>query len=905
MANNDRIKVVGYAQRVFYNDGIEYRNFSDDLVGNQQTEGDDGQTSLFTFGNFVTTTNFEGRATRFYSTAKYSKFYCLENLNLSLERANSLLDNNVNVTLNMDGSELCSFAYFGSATEFVRVSLEDIITNWPASLYMRPFRDTDIFTISGYTVIDYTYDTNFDISRFKVDTNFINNKFNINYQTNGTIANTFNEGNDLRNLMVNYASYVIFINNEEYPIINFTGSTNIKNDYIHFEVNGNPFNTGNSVSLLAEYHVKPKKELEEEFFNSLDEYQSNLLNRLTVPKYKSTYSYKSESDTGVFINRKKELVWPVSDGYNIDYDTTQYINFVSDLVEISDSKDLTSSDLISRFLVSESISDFDTVPRCDGGFEETSGEKINKTLRIYGREFDQIKKYIDGISFANVVTYNKKNNTPDQLVKYLGRVLGWELVSSVLDNDLISSYLNVGESTYSGQSRGLSPAEADVELWRRLILNSAWIWKSKGTRKAVEFFFKLIGAPDGLINFDEHVYVVKEPIDMDLFYAVLENNNLEDDLNLYNVDPDGYPKFFRDNSQMYFQKGGLWYRETAGPNATQYILQGNNPHVGPYDGGREYIYQLENIIPNFSAFTLTSTTITTGTTQLFTNYNGGVMNQYTGNTYVDVQNQDGVDLSDVVVLDTRIITDPCPTAELTDCGCDVPEDDESLIIDVVNNCETSLSPLTCEEKFDGYNFVDSLNLYTWSYIVFNQNDTVYPKSKNSHFVSQECCKQLVNGVPYYSENYNLLSSNETNNGTLIDWDLDNCGYVCCGQLSEEEALNAYKNSIGCGCRVTCQWILASTNDSGMYNDGNGNVYLKFIDPAGNFRVVSKTDSCFCPSRYTTPSVITDPYTGEVGYACRLNNSDAVNDNTINAINDALYQFFVDKATGVIGCYEDI
>ena len=28
----DKIKVAGYAQRVFYNNGIEYRNFSDNLV---------------------------------------------------------------------------------------------------------------------------------------------------------------------------------------------------------------------------------------------------------------------------------------------------------------------------------------------------------------------------------------------------------------------------------------------------------------------------------------------------------------------------------------------------------------------------------------------------------------------------------------------------------------------------------------------------------------------------------------------------------------------------------------------------------------------------------------------------------------------------------------------------------
>ena len=45
---SDKIKVVGYAQRVFFDNGIEYRNFTDDLVGNQLTENSDGESSILT-----------------------------------------------------------------------------------------------------------------------------------------------------------------------------------------------------------------------------------------------------------------------------------------------------------------------------------------------------------------------------------------------------------------------------------------------------------------------------------------------------------------------------------------------------------------------------------------------------------------------------------------------------------------------------------------------------------------------------------------------------------------------------------------------------------------------------------------------------------------------------------------
>lgn len=110
---SNKVKVVGYAQRVFYNDNIEYRNFSDDLVGNQLTENSDGESSIFTFGNFVTTTNYSGRTSRIFSRSKFSQFYTLENYNLTTSENKTLLENNVNVFLNLDNSQLSNFAYFG------------------------------------------------------------------------------------------------------------------------------------------------------------------------------------------------------------------------------------------------------------------------------------------------------------------------------------------------------------------------------------------------------------------------------------------------------------------------------------------------------------------------------------------------------------------------------------------------------------------------------------------------------------------------------------------------------------------------------------------------------------------------------------------------------------------------
>ena len=376
--SNDRIKVVGYAQRVFYDNGIEYRNFSDDLVGNQATSDIDSTDSVFTFGNFVTTVNTDGRASRLYSSKKFTNFYTLDSIDLNSNSVNILLNNNVKTTLNLDGSDLCGFAYFGSATEYIRVSLEKIISNWPASLYLDPLREGDFETVTGNTFDNYIYDNITDSASFRVDTNFINNNYDINYKSNGSILNTFNEGNSLRNLAASYESYVILINSKEYEVIGFTGSTNNTNDYIYFEVIGDPF-SGLTASM-KKYHIKPKELLEEEYFNSLNEFENNLLNRLTSPKYTSNYKYKFEADNGNIINSTKTLTWPVSDGYNLDFNTPQYTNYVTDLLEVTQGKDETQSNLIIRFLTSDSITDFDTIPTCDGGFIENDGVVVVQLL---------------------------------------------------------------------------------------------------------------------------------------------------------------------------------------------------------------------------------------------------------------------------------------------------------------------------------------------------------------------------------------------------------------------------------------------------------------------------------------------------------------------------------------------
>ncbi len=879
--SNKKIKVTGYAQRVFFGNGIEYRNFSPDLVGFQLTE--DGGTPLFTMGNFVITTNMDPKVTKTFITPNYSNFVSLDDLNLDSDQARFLLSNNAGVFLNLDKTDINYYALFGSLTEFVRVSLENIITYWPASLFMTPVTQSETGTnIQGYTFQDYVYDFMTDSATFKINTTFVKNNFNISYLKNAaTIISSI--PNEIRNLTINYIDYAVLMNNIEYPVIGYTGSTYTTNDYIYLRIKGNPFS--GLTNDYSQYHIKPNKTIEDSFFNSLSEFEAYLLNRLVTPKYTSTFNFQIKADTGIILHTSKSITWPTTDGYNIDFDSDSYVEYASQLLDMSHQNDLVSSDLMYRFLVSTSITEFDTQPLHLASLDQdTSGQKITKSLRIYGRAFDEINNFIEGIAFANVVSYNKLNNTPDLYLKNLARVLGWELVSSVVENNLLSNYVTAAASTYSGQTVGLTPLQADIELWRRLILNSPWIWKSKGARKSVEFILKFIGIPDGLVSFNEYVYKADGPINIDLFREVLALNELEDDLILYPIDEDGYPSPLPDTANMYFQNNGLWYRETGGSGSTIDILSGNNPHVGPYDGGFKYIKQFTELIPNFSAVTVTGETISVVDINLFENYNLGEITNYSGETFVDSNYEDGVSLEDCYIVTTSIIPDPVPISQINECGCSKTNFDDALSICL----ETTINANTTCPPMLGLPLVSEFGWLTYDYYTFDMSGQMIYNDGNpvvytTNLTSRACCKQTN------SSNIPMLY-NETNGIEVL-----NTGYICCVAGKD------------CGCNGACNWLAKSVTYLPIYPSGTTGSqapYLEFIRPDGSYAVVTPDGSnCITTGlsyEYMTkaPNII-DPNSNEIGVGCKLTTI-GIQD-LLLGVNSFIYNYYRVKYEGLYPC----
>jgi len=651
-------------------------NFDPYLVGLQFTS--DGGTPLFTVGNFQITTNLTPPPKRNFQLGSFSEPLTIENLGSTLPEATQLVNDNLSIYLNLNSENLLNYTLFGSFVKFIDNTLNNIILNWPGSIYVF----YSYGSVTGNTVQNYTYNSLSDTSTFTVSTNFFYNNYGINYTESATLFTNTSIPNSIKNISLFYNQYEIYVNGVGYPIIGFTPSATLTNGTCSFVVQGDPFN-GATFSSQS-YHIKPIDVYVERFFSNLDDFSRFLLNRNTTPLYTCNIYYEIETEDFLKLQRVERFTWPVTDGYNIDRNTGDFLIYKQKLTTIAQNYDETRTDLMRRTLVTESISYFELNPKSSPYYPLNTTEKIDQLLTIYGREFDEVKKYIDGISSANVVSYNKEGNTPDALVKDLAYYLGWDLLSPMDENQLLSNFTPT-LSTYSGMSVGYTPAEAEVEFWRRLVLNSAFLWKSKGTRKPIEFLFEFINTPPALINFNEHIYQAKNKLDINKFKQILQYLYNDSSIEPYNIDSDGYPKVPVDTLNMYFQKGGGWYRETAGQNAQIDYYEGNNPHIGPYDMGQEYIDRFRCLLQGFSGQTVKITDEYIQFTNLFANYFKGSVNGYTGPVYAEVVNTNNRP-TDCIIISGSVVNNPSTEPEYSVCGCIIPSAiTQAIVISVKRN----------------------------------------------------------------------------------------------------------------------------------------------------------------------------------------------------------------------------
>ena len=496
---------------------------------------------IFSFGSFNITSNFSGRKHIDYTNtlSSFVRAVTLDTMGVTDIQSEVIHQYSTSVVLNLDKSDLNTFIRYGSAYEFLRICVEDIISNYPCSLFM----SSQVSRNNNVTYFDYFYDIVTNTSTFSIPINCIVNTFGMVYNYGNLSAP---DEKDLKNLNLSYDKYIIWTplnpTGNTCSVIGYTGNTSGR-QYLTIKANGNPFQMiSGYTSSPVDFHIKPNSFIFEEFRALLNQYEKYIVStRIGTDGFQFTIKDPTLLDDGNIIYSDTKLLWATSDKYNIDIKTPIYQKFLEIILTIGAKYDKVKTDLIARFLTPASIKSYDL----------TEEGKMTKLLRIYGREFDQIREFIDSLVYINKVTYDKINNIPDQLVKNLSRTFGWDYFSLVNEKELVSGFLTVDDDERN-LHLDLLPAEIDVELWRRILMNTNYFWKSKGTRESIKSMFLLIGIPEAFINITEYVYTVDgkiNPNTVPLSITDFPSNSLPYDNN-------GYPVAPLEINDFYFQMSG-------------------------------------------------------------------------------------------------------------------------------------------------------------------------------------------------------------------------------------------------------------------------------------------------------------------------------------------------------------
>lgn len=189
------------------------------------------------------------------------------------------------------------------------------------------------------------------------------------------------------------------------------------------------------VSERSDFIIQPKKEVIDEYFESLSGFEKRLLNLDSNPVYRNTFQVPYEDGSGFVRMRNEEYTWP-SVGYCIDITSTTYSTFIGSLVEAATRYDEYWCDNIYRNMTHESIKNFDwTFSRHYNEGEEVEniigGEQMARILRLYGRFFDDLRQYINGISNSATISYDGYNNTTTAEISDKCELHGFEMYSTI------------------------------------------------------------------------------------------------------------------------------------------------------------------------------------------------------------------------------------------------------------------------------------------------------------------------------------------------------------------------------------------------------------------------------------------------------------------------------------------
>ncbi len=457
--------------------------------------------AIFSFGDYTIEKNYSPDVmTSDTQNSQFGTFDNLETLN-AVNFSNNISSTSVQQNeLNLPSKNPKSYSYFSSFYTNIAASINNIISKFPYAILSQNNGNINIYDYNEqYNAITFEKS-----SSFKIPFSGLTNQ--------GGIALASANTEDNFSLPYDYKDFCIQISGG-------TDILNIKNyifsgTYLYFEVVGYLQKDNTGSTYTDSIYIRPTKGRVYDYNNSITTLERQLLNDgvFLIP----------DIDTPQDDFLEQRFIWPRTiDGFSPDSYGSAFESYKDNLLMAAEKVDDEKTNIFIRTVIPENYLELD------------SQRQIYRTIvQTYSYEFDKLKNYIDAIAYAHSIEYNGEETVPKKFLTKLSGLLGWKLSDGFGDLDLfdyLTTDLDEQENSFS---------YFNMEVWRRILINLVWLYKKKGTRDAIMFIFKLIGAPDCLINFNEFVYDI-----------VQTTSNITN-----KVDVDGYINY--SSSQYAFQEGG-------------------------------------------------------------------------------------------------------------------------------------------------------------------------------------------------------------------------------------------------------------------------------------------------------------------------------------------------------------
>jgi hypothetical protein len=426
------------------------------------------------------------------------------------------VSNETKIVLKPNYNSLKDFAYYGSAVELIKATINDVIQNYPGGIYYYGENAPEIY-VDGQLYY------------------LVSNEFEIDCWTGGGNIASGTIKNPMRILAASFSNYTVAATGKDCILPIFKSESTCPETIIgtvdfgagefkvYMDGEGkkylivSPDKDGNPPPYGA--IIVPKQEFVDEFWSNIDDFAQVLLNRNTTPLYKATFETPFFTEDG-FYYQNKTYIWPtigetlyfnakgerveensddiarIEEPTTPDITTGEFQGYLSSLLSLATFHDTYDSDNIWRLMTHEAIKNLDwTLSRKSGDIEtdidELDTNGIGAMLRIYGRQFDDLKRYADNIKNSNKISYDEKSNIPDYFLTDIIENDGWVPHHTTPFGDAKTD--NVGSMISPLYRNGKTNADVNSIFQRRLALSSNYIQSLKGTRRGLEAILGMFG----------------------------------------------------------------------------------------------------------------------------------------------------------------------------------------------------------------------------------------------------------------------------------------------------------------------------------------------------------------------------------------------------------------------------